>query len=95
MLQSAAVDALTERRRTRRTALLKIAPNKSIPTKWHLEFIWATVIFLGGMAVVYGTALPNDLGLLLICLWLSHVVTAWVWKRRMLKAQREAREAPE
>ena len=72
--------------------MLKIAPDKSIPTKWRWEFISAAVTFLGGMALVYGAALPNDLGLLLICLWLSHVVTAWVWKRRMLKAQREARE---
>lgn len=72
--------------------LNKVAP-KSTSTKWRLEFIWATVIYLAGMAFVYGTTMPNDMGLLLVCLWSSHVVTAWVWKRRMLKAEREARDA--
>lgn len=65
--------------------------------KWSWEYIFWSVLYLGGMALVYGTGMPNDLGMWLICLWAAYSVTTLVWCRRYRKLQRkmqqEVREA--
>lgn len=65
--------------------------------KWAWEFPFWSLLYLGGMALVYGTGMPNDLGMWLICMWATYSVTNLVWCRRyrklQQKMQREAREA--
>lgn len=65
--------------------------------KWSWEYIFWCMLYLGGMALVYGTGMPKDMGLLLTCLWAAYSVTTWVWCRRYRKLQRkmerEVREA--
>ena len=60
--------------------------------KWAWESLAISLLLCVGLAVVHFTGAPH-VDMWLVCLWVGHFVTACVWWRRLLKAQREAREA--
>ena len=51
--------------------------------RWNWELVVFATLHLIGWAVVYTTEIPNDIGLMLSCLWMGHFVTASIWLRRV------------
>ena len=60
--------------------------------KWNREASVSSALLCAGLAVVYGTGIPNDIGVMLFCMWLGHWVTSFVWCRRLKREERRRDE---